>query len=268
MRDMGIDGIEFRAADYGPEVAAILGMYGNGNRPMPLEMEKCVSDAARERVRTAALPKLLASGLYVYLSCFDEAHTTAQDIETQEGSYWHAIVHRLEPDAGNAAYWFRQVGKHPIFPALARAAGHAGAWDPLAFVTVCDEARRQAGIGSGGSRASDSTGGVAASVRLLRAPETVRCGMVATKTMTRTLLVCSPDFGNRRRWRKRQPHRWRKRRIPISTTSWRSTPYHRTACRRAKSEVRSRCPARHIPARSTLTGFMFRRSTTRRFRPA
>ena len=50
----------------------------------------------------------------------------AQDLETQEGSYWHAIVHRQEPDAGNSGYWFRQVGKHPIFPALRARAAEIG----------------------------------------------------------------------------------------------------------------------------------------------
>ena len=75
------------------------------------------------------------AGLYLYLSCWDEAHTVAQAIETAEGSYWHAIVHRQEPDVSNSAYWFRRVGEHPIFPGLRERAAAAGMdvgarWDP------------------------------------------------------------------------------------------------------------------------------------------
>ena len=140
--------------DYSPEVVAILALDGDGKRLMPLVMERCSSEAARERLRKASAARLFAgarapeaalSGLYVYFSCFDEGHTIAQDIPTAEGSYWHAIVHRQEPDAGNAAYWFRRVGVHPIFPVLARAAGQDGPWDPLAFIETCEQARRQPG---------------------------------------------------------------------------------------------------------------------------
>ena len=105
--------------DYSSEVVAILALDGDGERLMPLAMERCSSEAARERLRAL-------SGLYVYFSCFEEAHTLAQDIATAEGSYWHAIVHRQEPDAGNAAYWFRQAGAHPIFPARRARPGRRG----------------------------------------------------------------------------------------------------------------------------------------------
>jgi hypothetical protein len=140
--------------DYNSEVVAILALDGDGERLMPLAMERCSSEAARERLRTGSAARLFAgarapeaalSGLYVYFSCFEEAHAIAQDIPTAEGSYWHAIVHRQEPDAGNAAYWFRQVGAHPIFPALARAAGQEEPWDPFAFIELCERARRQPG---------------------------------------------------------------------------------------------------------------------------
>jgi hypothetical protein len=151
---MGQSGFRFQSSAYGADVAAILALDGDGERLMPLAMERCSSEAARTRLHSASQFELFAgargpggalTGLYVYFECFDEAHGVAQNLATAEGSYWHAIVHRQEPDAGNAAYWFRQTGRHPIFPALARAAGQKGRWDPLAFIEMCDQARRQPG---------------------------------------------------------------------------------------------------------------------------
>ena len=135
-------------------MAEILQLNGSGARLMPLAMERCSSEAARERLRGASArglfprsraPEAALSGLYVYFSCFEEAHTIAQDIPTMEGSYWHGIVHRQEPDAGNAAYWFRRVGAHPIFAALAEASGRQAPWDPFAFIDTCEQARQQPG---------------------------------------------------------------------------------------------------------------------------
>src|SRR5438045_1918754 len=105
---------------YGPEVAALLAE----ERAMPLVHGPGNAETARQAIERAALPQTARAGLLLYFGFWDAAHEIAQAIENAEGSYWHAIVHRQEPDAANAAYWFRQVGPHPIFPALAeRAAG-------------------------------------------------------------------------------------------------------------------------------------------------
>lgn len=82
------------------------------------------------------------SGLWLAFDFLDEAHAICQDLDTPEGSYWHAILHRREPDYPNAKYWFRQVGEHPIYREIARSApvlGYpvCGAWDPCAFVDAC-----------------------------------------------------------------------------------------------------------------------------------
>jgi hypothetical protein len=39
------------------------------------------------------------------------AHSIAQDIEDQTGSWIHAYLHRKEGDPGNAGYWYRRAGK-------------------------------------------------------------------------------------------------------------------------------------------------------------
>ena len=92
------------------------------------------------------------SGLWLWHNFLEPSHTISQDIDTVEGSYWHGIMHRREPDYGNAKYWFRRVGTHAIFPALAAGAAaiaaenpgtaandlvHVGDWDPYHFIDRC-----------------------------------------------------------------------------------------------------------------------------------
>ncbi len=149
----------FSAGAYGSAVASLLALDGNGERLMPLASGTCSSAEALARLRSASAsalfpkaraPEAALAGLYLYFSCLGECHSQAQDIASAEGSYWHAIMHRQEPDAGNSAYWFERVGQHPIFPVLRAAAiahGYAAppAWDPFAFIDACERARRQTG---------------------------------------------------------------------------------------------------------------------------
>ena len=39
------------------------------------------------------------------------AHELAQNVETREGAWVHAYLHRSEGDVSNAAYWYRRAGK-------------------------------------------------------------------------------------------------------------------------------------------------------------
>jgi hypothetical protein len=92
------------------------------------------------------------AGLWLAFNFLDEAHTISQELEKVEGSYWHALMHRREPDFGNSKYWFRRVGRHPVFESLrtmveemARTAAPDTAsllqqenWDPFAFVDLCE----------------------------------------------------------------------------------------------------------------------------------
>jgi hypothetical protein len=40
-----------------------------------------------------------------------KAHAIAQDVESPEGAWVHAYLHRKEGDEGNAGYWYRQARK-------------------------------------------------------------------------------------------------------------------------------------------------------------
>jgi len=41
------------------------------------------------------------------------SHNVAQDVNTEDGSWVHAYLHRKEGDNGNAAYWYHRA-KRPV----------------------------------------------------------------------------------------------------------------------------------------------------------
>lgn len=103
------------------------------------------------------------SGIWLYHNYLDESHRISQSITNDTGNFWHAILHRREPDAWNSKYWFDRVRPHPVYPALqvqagllARGQGNELApearflldqseWQPHRFVDLCEMARVQGG---------------------------------------------------------------------------------------------------------------------------
>lgn len=100
------------------------------------------------------------SGLLLWNDALEPSHTLSQSLHSATGSYWHGIMHRREPDFGNAKYWFRKVGDHAAYRSLAEAAvlllrdygdGYSqtfkselevGGWDAFGFVDRCEKAVR------------------------------------------------------------------------------------------------------------------------------
>ena len=151
----------FQSSQYSPELAALLTRQGGGQRPLPLMRALSSTPALslpanRELFPEALAPEAARAGLHLYLGNWDAAHELAQAIESPEGRYWHAIVHRIEPDPGNAGYWFRALGSHPLFVTLQREAraiadvhglpiAPGSVWDPFDFIKVCGEAAARPG---------------------------------------------------------------------------------------------------------------------------
>jgi len=55
------------------------------------------------------LAPLLQALWYDAKGDWQAAHNVAQDVDTKDGSWIHAYLHRKEGDNGNAAYWYRRA---------------------------------------------------------------------------------------------------------------------------------------------------------------
>lgn len=158
--------MRFDPSAYGERAAQILNLAEGGDRLIPLvargSFNTGVDDllngiAPRDLFPRSAAPSGALAGLWLYFSRFEQAHEIAQNDHSPEGSFWHAILHRQEPDSGNSAYWFRRVGTHPVFPALAAETAQiirrypeaefrpTVKWDPYGFILFVERARQQPG---------------------------------------------------------------------------------------------------------------------------
>jgi hypothetical protein len=126
---------------------------GTANHEVCGRLEALSSDNvfAPHRVRDGGMADACRAGLWLYHNFLDESHQISQELHTPTASYWHALMHRREPDFDNSKYWFRRVGTHPVYETLCQDAAELAAnsppaaaflrtqsvWDPFAFVDLC-----------------------------------------------------------------------------------------------------------------------------------
>jgi hypothetical protein len=90
------------------------------------------------------------AGLWLYFDGLDEAHAVCQENEGHpERDFWHAIMHRREPDPDNSKYWWRRVGLHPVLDQLCTASAGIDYTfvSPYDFVDYCEAMRDMGGPG-------------------------------------------------------------------------------------------------------------------------
>ncbi len=133
-------GFTFNPSAYGPAVSTLLAAdrlpeLGPGT---PDESRRAGIAAAKE------LPPACAAGLWLLFDFLDESHRISQaDEGNPDRDFWHAVMHRREPDAFNSKYWWRRVGAHPVLKHLrehALALGYTYT-TPEAFVDECERVR-------------------------------------------------------------------------------------------------------------------------------
>ena len=123
------------------------------------------TEAALQRTLNDILPtskiskerqQLIRALILLWHDHLEPAHVIAQAIDNADGAFVHGIMHRREPDYGNAKYWFRRVCNHPAFAAMAnrvtglldtkgqsallRRLAPNGEWDSFAFIDLCEDA--------------------------------------------------------------------------------------------------------------------------------
>ena len=145
-------------ADYGPAIAALLDpprkmTLGGGqpNEAARASLDVPTSSLFGQPVRNAEMAAGCHAALWLRHDFLPESHRLSQKIGSLEGSYWHGIMHRRVGDFGNAKYWFRRVGEHPVstalvsfigqdIPASARTFAASDEWNAAAFVDLCEGA--------------------------------------------------------------------------------------------------------------------------------
>ena len=118
----------------------------------PSELNAKVRSWANAQQLDAEHIDLLRSAALLWHDHLEASHSISQSIHSSTGSFLHGIMHRREPDYGNAKYWFHRVGSHGAYSAITTEVKEqllkgglssslsdvveSGDWDPFGFVDL------------------------------------------------------------------------------------------------------------------------------------
>ena len=71
-----------------------------------------------KQIPPEGLHELLLALWYDYQGDWDKAHSIAQGVSDNDGSWVHAYLHREEGDQANASYWYNRARKSKPYSSL------------------------------------------------------------------------------------------------------------------------------------------------------
>src|SRR3546814_14931037 len=92
----------------GARSATVRARTGSGTEAM--EIAACRASRAEPPPPKGATP-LLKALWHAAREEWEAAHHIAQDVDSADGAWVHAYLHRVEGDEDNAGYWYRRAGK-------------------------------------------------------------------------------------------------------------------------------------------------------------
>ena len=119
--------------------------------PAALVPQGVYDPALSAAIQACECAETMKAGLLLWNDDLEPSHQLLQSIGSATGSYWHAILHRREPDYSNSKYWFNRTGQHPALATIAALAAPSfpdapwlsqGKYDPFAFVDACEAAAK------------------------------------------------------------------------------------------------------------------------------